>query len=75
MDLQQMGRALVIAGLALAVVGGLVMLVGRSGGGWRVPGDIVVRRPGFSFYLPLGTSILLSVLLTLGALVFRLWRR
>lgn len=54
-------------GLALAAVGGLLILSGRFP--WlrlgRLPGDIAVERPNFRFYFPLGTSILISVLLSL----------
>ncbi len=71
--MQQIGKMLLLAGLALALLGGLVWWLGRSGGGWpRLPGDLVFRRENFTFYLPLGTSILLSVLLTL---IFYLIRR
>jgi len=57
-----MGKLLIIAGLAIAAIG-LLMTLGVPFG--RLPGDIVVRRPGFTFYFPITTSILLSVLLTL----------
>jgi len=57
-----MGKLLIIAGLAIAAIGLLVTLGVPFG---RLPGDIVVRRPGFTFYFPITTSILLSVLLTL----------
>jgi len=56
------GRLLVVVGLSIAAVGVLVMLGVPFG---RLPGDIVVRRPNFSFYFPLSTSIILSILLTL----------
>ncbi len=59
-----MSRILVIAGLVLVVAGLLWPLIERLGLG-RLPGDIVVRQPGFSFYLPLTTSLLVSVILSL----------
>ncbi|HLQ44071.1 MAG TPA: DUF2905 domain-containing protein [Planctomycetaceae bacterium] len=64
-----MGKLLVLIGLAIAGLGLLVMLGLPLG---RLPGDIVVRRGNFSFYFPLVTSIILSILLTL---VFNLFRR
>ena len=64
-----MGKLLVLIGLAIAGVGLLVMLGVPFG---RLPGDIVVRRDNFSFYFPLATSIILSILLTL---IFALFRR
>ena len=57
-----MGKLLVIVGLGIAALGVLIM-VGLPLG--RLPGDIVVRRGSFTFYLPITTSILISVLLTL----------
>jgi hypothetical protein len=58
----EVGRLLVFIGLAIAVLGLLVMAGFPLG---RLPGDMTVRRGAFTFYFPLGTSILLSVLLTL----------
>jgi DUF2905 family protein len=57
-----MGRTLVFIGLAVAAVGLLVMAGFPLG---RLPGDWTIRRGAFTFYFPLATSILLSILLTL----------
>ena len=63
-----MGKVLVIAGLVIAGIGLLVMAGIPFG---RLPGDIVVRRGGGTFYLPLATSILLSIILSLLLAIFR----
>ena len=63
-----MGKTLVFIGLAIAGIGLLVMLGIPIG---RLPGDIYVRRGNFSFYFPLATSIILSILLTLVLALFR----
>ena len=63
-----MGKVLVYLGLGIAALG-LLMMVGVPFG--RLPGDIVVRRGTFSFYFPLATSIILSILLTLILTFFR----
>jgi Protein of unknown function (DUF2905) len=63
-----MGKLLVFVGLGIAALGLLVM-VGVPFG--RLPGDIVVKRGNFSFYFPLATSIILSILLTLILTLFR----
>jgi hypothetical protein len=63
-----LGRLLVIVGLGIAFVGLLVTLGIPFG---RLPGDLVVRRGRFSFYFPLATSIVLSILLTLLFAFFR----
>lgn len=62
--MSSVARLLVITGLALVVLGGLFWVGSRLGLG-RLPGDIVVRRGNFTFFFPLATSILLSLLLTL----------
>lgn len=63
-DLQPFGRVLVVLGIALVVAGVLLSLGGRLPWLGRLPGDFVVERPGFRFYFPLATSILLSLLVT-----------
>ena len=57
-----MGKLLVIIGLAIAAIG-LLMSIGVPFG--RLPGDIVVRRGSFSFYFPIVTCVVLSLLATL----------
>jgi len=62
----EMGRMLVILGIALVVIGGIVMLLGRTGlplG--RLPGDILYKGKNTTFYFPLATSILISVVLSI----------
>ena len=60
------GKILVFFGLILVVAGGVVMLLGRTGFPLgRLPGDIVYRGKHTTFYFPLATSILLSVVLSL----------
>jgi hypothetical protein len=63
-----MGKTLVLVGLAIAAVGLLVILGVPFG---RLPGDFVIRRGSVSFYFPLATSIILSILLTLLLAFFR----
>jgi hypothetical protein len=63
-----LGKLLLIAGLLLALVGLLVMWGLPIG---RLPGDVVVKRGNATFYFPIVTSIVLSLLLTI---VFRMFR-
>ena len=63
-----MGRTLVLIGLGIAAVGLVVMLGVPIG---RLPGDIYVRRGSFSFYVPITSSIVVSILLTLALYLFR----
>ncbi len=65
-DLGTAGRWLLIFGIILAAAGGLLWLADRFGFPLgRLPGDIRIEREGFSCFMPLATSILISVLLTL----------
>ncbi len=64
--MSDIGKILVVIGLALAVLGGLLWLGGRVNlplG--RLPGDIRIERDHFKFYFPLATCVLLSVVMTL----------
>jgi hypothetical protein len=70
------GRLLVIAGLVLVAVGLLVMAAGRMGFPLgRLPGDISYRGKHVSVWAPLGTSLLLSVLLSLVLYLVGRFRR
>jgi hypothetical protein len=64
-----LGRMLVLMGVVLIVAGSLLWLGGAAGGKipflGRLPGDIHVQRGSWSFYFPLTTSILVSIVLTL----------
>ena len=64
-----MGRTLVLIGVAIAGLG-LLMMMGLPLG--RLPGDFAIKRGNFSFYFPLATSIILSIILTL---IFAFFRR
>jgi len=59
-----MGKSLMIIGLAVFIVGLVLTFVPNTRLG-RLPGDIVIRRDNWNVYIPIVTSILLSVFLTL----------
>ena len=62
-----MGRLLIFIGLVIAGAGLLITLGVPLG---RLPGDLSLRRGNFSFYFPLATSILASIILTLLMMLF-----
>ena len=69
-----MQRFLIIAGIALLVLGFAWPWLARSG--WwkwigRLPGDLHIEREGFSFHFPLMTSVILSILITVLIWLFR----
>jgi len=63
--LESFAKLLIVFGVILAAVGGLMLFIGNIPYIGRLPGDIYVQRKNFSFYFPLTTSILLSIVLTL----------
>lgn len=64
-EMDSLGKMLILLGLVLALLGGLLLLAGRIPFLGRLPGDIIIRRENWSFYFPLTTSIVISLLLTL----------
>ncbi|MFL5261164.1 MAG: DUF2905 domain-containing protein [Anaeromyxobacteraceae bacterium] len=62
-----LGRTLVVLGAVLAGLGLLLLVLGRFPGFriGRLPGDLRIERGNFTFYFPLATSIIVSVVLTL----------
>jgi len=61
-DVPALGRLLIIFGLVFVIVGTIIVFAGRLP---RLPGDIVIRRDGFALYIPVMTSLVVSILLTL----------
>jgi hypothetical protein len=65
---RDVGRLLLVFGVLLAVIGGGLMLVGR----FHLPGDFTFRSGGVTVYVPIATSIILSIVLTVAInLLFR----
>ena len=69
------GKLLLIAGIAIAVIGLLFILAPKIPLIGKLPGDIILRRGDATFYFPLATSIVISIVLTvLLNIAFRLFR-
>jgi uncharacterized protein HemY len=62
-----LGRYLIVLGLVIVVIGVVLVLAGKFSGLriGRLPGDIYIERGNWTFYFPLATSILLSIILSL----------
>ncbi len=58
------GKLLIGLGIVMIAIGGMLLLFGKIPFIGRLPGDIMVQKKNFTFYFPLATSILLSLLLT-----------
>ena len=63
--MSDVGRMLVVVGVVLVLVGLVLTFAGRIPGLGRLPGDIHIQRGNWSFYFPLATSLVLSVVLSL----------
>ena len=75
MSLESIGRLLIAAALVLLVVGGVLIAFGRLGV-LKLPGDIVWRRGNFTFFFPIVTTIVISLILTAVLnLIVWLWQR
>ena len=70
--MSDLARMLIVFGVILVAVGLALLLVPKIPGLGKLPGDIIIKRENFSFYFPLGTCILISLLLSL---IFWLFRR
>jgi len=66
-----LGKMLVLLGVFIILIGLLLMVGDKIPWVGRLPGDIVIKKEKFTFYLPLTTSILISLLITLFFALFR----
>ena len=74
-ELQSLGRALIFFGVILTGFGLVLLLVPKVPWLGRLPGDIIIQRERFSFYFPLASSLLASLLLSLLLWVAGSFRR
>jgi len=68
------GKILIISGGVLIVIGLIVTLMGKISGFPKLPGDILIKKDGFTFYFPVVSSIILSILLTLILVLVKKFR-
>jgi hypothetical protein len=74
--MNELGKILIGLGLLIVILGALFLLAARTGMPLgRLPGDFSYKSRNFSFYFPLGTSILISVVLSLVFYLISLFRR
>ena len=69
--LGSLGKILIIIGAIMAVIGAIFLLGDKIPWVGRLPGDIIIKRDKFTFYFPLMTSIIISIILTLLLYLFR----
>ena len=64
-ELNPLGKILIFFGVILILIGGAILLAGKVPWIGRLPGDIFIQKKNFTFYFPLATSIIISIILTL----------
>ncbi len=69
--LSNFGKSLIVMGLFLVAIGILFTFGSKIPHIGRLPGDIYIKKKNFTFYFPLTTCILISILISLILLIFR----
>ncbi len=60
-----LGKSLIILGIIITLCGAIMVFAGKISWLGRLPGDIYIKRDNFTFYFPLATSIILSIIISL----------
>lgn len=71
LDMASIGKGLILLGVVLIVVGILFSFAGKIPWLGQLPGDLYIQKERFTFYFPLTTCVLLSLILTLVLYLFR----
>jgi len=66
-----LGKMLILLGVFIILIGVLLVIGEKIPWIGRLPGDIIIRKKNFTFYFPIVTSILISIILTLFFMLFR----
>jgi len=66
-----LGKMLILFGVLIIVIGFLLLIGEKIPWVGRLPGDIIIKKEKFTFYFPITTSILISIILTLLFWIFR----
>jgi len=69
------GKTFIFLGIILVIIGIIFVLSGKITWIGKLPGDIYIKRDNFTFYFPITTCIIISIVLTLIAMLFRLFKR
>jgi len=71
LGLGALGKLLILLGVLIVVIGILLVVGGKIPWIGRLPGDLMIKKEKFTFYFPITTSILISIILTLLFWIFR----
>jgi len=70
-DMSSLGKSLILFGAILVVLGAVLALGGKLSWFGRLPGDICIQKKGVSFYFPITTSIIISVIMSIFFMLLR----
>ncbi|MFH1201835.1 MAG: DUF2905 domain-containing protein [Candidatus Omnitrophota bacterium] len=70
--INQIAKLLIVLGLFLVILGAVIYIVSKIPGAGKLPGDILITKKNFTFYFPLVTCLLISLILSL---IMFLWSR
>ncbi|MCJ7498212.1 MAG: DUF2905 domain-containing protein [candidate division Zixibacteria bacterium] len=69
------GKTIILFGIVLILLGGIIILFGKIPLFGKLPGDIHIQKKSFSFYFPMASSILISLILYLLFILFNIFFR
>ena len=70
-----LGKMIILLGVVLILLGGAMYLFGKLPFFGKLPGDIYIQKKNFSFYFPLASSVLVSIILSLLFVLFNIFFR
>jgi len=71
MNISELAKIFIVSGLLLTVTGIIMLLLGKIPGIGKLPGDILIKKESFTFYFPLTTCIIISIIVSV---LFYLWK-
>ena len=70
-ELGSLAKVFIFLGVLLIVVWGIILLANKIPGVGRLPGDIYIQKKNFSFYFPIATCIIISIILSIIFWLFK----
>lgn len=68
--MQDLGKAIIFIGVVIVILGVVLSVFGKIPFLGKLPGDILIQKPGFTFYAPITTGVLISIILTILFSIF-----
>ena len=65
MNNNELAKIIILAGIVLIAVGVIILAFGKAPGLGKLPGDLYIKREGFTFYFPITTCLVISIILSI----------